>query len=312
MDCCGLSSTGLQNIDANEITSDNTTIFSNLNVSGYTNLNSVITSNRSTFLSSLNVSGFTTLSNNTTLLSSLNISGFTTLSNDANVNASLYISGINVLETLNVYGTGLSTLYNFRSDNPEALITQESTSFSTLIHGVYPGSEIKFDTILSKSNYVTQGGNKCLTKIDGDGKLNVYHKYNEIIPLYAEKYWIVHDELESIFYQAQLNVLKFLAQEVKIDKVGVIASGAAAGVAAIILALGISSIIDGIINNVDVVAMNNNINNNTNNLNSISSVSTLAITNLQNKTDFSKLLIFGTLKLVVILHYQIIQQFYHH
>ena len=124
MDCCGLSSTGLQNIDANEITSDNTTIFSDLNVSGYTNLNSIITSNRSTFLSSLNVSGFTTLSNNTTLLSSLNISGLTTLSNDANVNASLYISGINVLETLNVYGTGLSTLYNFRSDNPEALITQ--------------------------------------------------------------------------------------------------------------------------------------------------------------------------------------------
>ncbi len=30
MDCCGLSSTGLKNIDANEITSDNINIFSNL------------------------------------------------------------------------------------------------------------------------------------------------------------------------------------------------------------------------------------------------------------------------------------------
>jgi hypothetical protein len=35
MDCCGLSSTGFKNIDANEITSDNITISSNLNVSGY-------------------------------------------------------------------------------------------------------------------------------------------------------------------------------------------------------------------------------------------------------------------------------------
>jgi hypothetical protein len=35
MDCCGLSSTGLKDIDANTITSDNITIFSNLNVSGY-------------------------------------------------------------------------------------------------------------------------------------------------------------------------------------------------------------------------------------------------------------------------------------
>ncbi len=32
MDCCGLSSTGLQNIDANEITSGNITVYSNLNV----------------------------------------------------------------------------------------------------------------------------------------------------------------------------------------------------------------------------------------------------------------------------------------
>ena len=30
MDCCGLSSTGLQNIDANELTKDNATMFSNI------------------------------------------------------------------------------------------------------------------------------------------------------------------------------------------------------------------------------------------------------------------------------------------
>jgi hypothetical protein len=42
MDCCGLSSTGLKNIDANEITSDNTTMSSNLNVSGFSNLNELL------------------------------------------------------------------------------------------------------------------------------------------------------------------------------------------------------------------------------------------------------------------------------
>ncbi len=61
MDCCGLSLTGLQNIDANQLTSDNVTIYSSLNVSGYSFLNNVLVSNNSTLLSSLNVSGFTTL-----------------------------------------------------------------------------------------------------------------------------------------------------------------------------------------------------------------------------------------------------------
>jgi len=41
MSCCGLSSTGLNNIDANELTADNITVFSNLNVSGYSFLNNL-------------------------------------------------------------------------------------------------------------------------------------------------------------------------------------------------------------------------------------------------------------------------------
>ncbi len=81
MDCCGLSSTGLKNIDANEIISENTTIFSKLNVSGFSNLNELLVNNSATFISSLNISGFTTLNNKTTILSSLNVSGFTTLNN---------------------------------------------------------------------------------------------------------------------------------------------------------------------------------------------------------------------------------------
>ena len=45
MSCCGLSSTGLQDIEANNITSDNITIFSNLNVSGFSNLNELLVNN---------------------------------------------------------------------------------------------------------------------------------------------------------------------------------------------------------------------------------------------------------------------------
>jgi hypothetical protein len=39
MNCCGLSSTGLQDYEANNITSDNITIYSSLNVSGRSTLN---------------------------------------------------------------------------------------------------------------------------------------------------------------------------------------------------------------------------------------------------------------------------------
>ncbi len=61
MDIYNLSSTGLKNIDANEITSDNTTIFSKLNVSGFSNLNELLINNNATFITSLNISGSTTL-----------------------------------------------------------------------------------------------------------------------------------------------------------------------------------------------------------------------------------------------------------
>jgi hypothetical protein len=67
MNGCGLSLTGLKNIDANEITSDNTTIFSKLYVSGLSNLNELLVNNNATFITSLNISGFTT-SNKTTIL----------------------------------------------------------------------------------------------------------------------------------------------------------------------------------------------------------------------------------------------------
>jgi hypothetical protein len=55
MNCCGLSSTGLNDIDANNSTSDNITLFSNLNVSGFSNLNELLGNDNATFITSLNI-----------------------------------------------------------------------------------------------------------------------------------------------------------------------------------------------------------------------------------------------------------------
>jgi hypothetical protein len=153
MDCCGLSSTGLQNIDANELTADNATIFSNLNVSGYSFLNNVLINDNSTLLSSLNVSGFTpfnknttllsslnvsgvtTLNNNTTLLSSLNVGGITALNNTTNINGQLNVSGLNVLNILNSFGTDITNLNNSIIQNQNQINIHE-TGLSTLNNSI--------------------------------------------------------------------------------------------------------------------------------------------------------------------------------
>jgi hypothetical protein len=107
----------------NEVTVHNNALLSSLNASGFTILN-----NNTTLLSSLNVSGFTILNNSTSLLSLLNVRGITNLNDNTTINGSLHLSGLNVLEPLNTHGTGLSALYNFRSDNPNAPITEGATT----------------------------------------------------------------------------------------------------------------------------------------------------------------------------------------
>ncbi len=128
MDCCGLSSTGLQDFDANNITSDNLTISSYLNVSGFSNLNE------------LTVNCNAIINDNVTLLSSLNVSWFTNLNNTTNINGSLYIYIwnkyiSNVQNTLVSHGTSLS--------NWNELISLENDI--TKIHGLTPQSGIQFN-----------------------------------------------------------------------------------------------------------------------------------------------------------------------
>ncbi len=106
MDFCGLSSTALNDIDANNITSDDKSIFWKFNISA--NLYELLVNDNATFITSLNIGGITNLNNTTTILSSSNVSGFPNLNNITNING----SGLNILETLNSYSTSLTNLFN--------------------------------------------------------------------------------------------------------------------------------------------------------------------------------------------------------
>ena len=96
-----LSSTGLQNVDANQITADNTTIFSSLYVSGTNILSSI--NNLNSCIGPSN--------------SSLNITGTTNITFNAGSSASTYIdsSGINMSHTaLTAFPLSYSGNYNVR------------------------------------------------------------------------------------------------------------------------------------------------------------------------------------------------------
>ncbi len=58
----------------------------------------------------------------------------------------LVLSELDVLDALNKHKTDLSTLTNFMSDNPNAIVKVNTNNNSTLIRAAYPESEIVFDT----------------------------------------------------------------------------------------------------------------------------------------------------------------------
>ena len=82
-----------------------------------------------------------------------------------------------------------------------------------------------------------------LTKIDSDGKLNVYHHYDVLLPVHIERYWVVHDEISSILQKDILNTANSLFQQAEIAKVAGAAASTAAMVGALILILGVVSIL---------------------------------------------------------------------
>jgi hypothetical protein len=125
--------------------------------------------------------------------------------------------------TLITLGTGLSTLSNFRSDNTNALVTRVNDT--TIIHGITSLSEIQFNRIGSIID--------CLSKVDKDGRLCVYHPIHVLLPTRGAGFWFVHDELESLQKQAIIDLGKFVAHDLAIERVGAVALKATEGVAAI-------------------------------------------------------------------------------
>ena len=84
------------------------------------------------------------------------------------------------------------------------------------------------------------------------GQLNVYHAVDSFLPTRGAEYWIVHDELSGIqkdlLFQKTTNAAKFLANDLAIDGVSGVASGAAGGVAALFIA---TAITDGVVGSLD-------------------------------------------------------------
>ena len=144
MDCCGLSSTGLNDIDANNITSDNISVLTSLTVSGtniFTSLNTINTnlSTVNTNLSTINTNLSTINSFINSSTSGLNITGTTNI----NFNVGTQLTTIN-LTGLSVFHTAketfpytyagwynvadrLSSLSQCMNDSVEAIINFDST-----------------------------------------------------------------------------------------------------------------------------------------------------------------------------------------
>ena len=132
----------------------------NVNSSGVYNVNAYnIISNNTTVLSSLNSNTFT--SNNTTILSTLNVSGFTILNNNTTLNSSLNVRGSSLNSLVNIHNT---TTYNPSAKNYSLNVTGYSNLGGVLINGqdnnqIYnPSGDLTIvspgtDNILFKTNY---------------------------------------------------------------------------------------------------------------------------------------------------------------
>ena len=170
------------------------------------------------------------------------------------------------------------------------MISQEQTTMSTLINGVYPQSEIKF-LVNTGSNNLISTQSPCYVKIKTDGFLNVYHDQDVTLPTRSQGWWDVHDELAqsqrdniglrfdvtnlqaaSALTDAQVATLQGEVELAQATATGAQATAtlASGGVAAIITGLGIGSIVNAIIggggsnttsvSNIDVIGEINNLN----------------------------------------------------
>ena len=96
-----------------------------------------------------------------------------------------------------------------------------------------------------------------------------------MLPNKVEGYFIVHDEIANLLKKESINAAKFLAHDIQIDGISIVANSAAVGVGGLVIALGIT---DGILDDTN------------RHLNSLSTNTILSWNALNNKTIFSNLL----------------------
>jgi NDP-sugar pyrophosphorylase family protein len=162
MDCCNLSSTGLQDIDANDIIADNITILSNLNVSGSTYL-----------YNSLNVQGVNILNSINNLNNIINNNSSTLNINSSNL-INFYVNNTQLTKIdttgLSIYHPALETfpynhdgwynigdrfnkLFHVMSDSPHSIINYDAIhntviriSEQDIVNQIYYPRQIQFQT----------------------------------------------------------------------------------------------------------------------------------------------------------------------
>jgi hypothetical protein len=123
----------------------------------------------------------------------------------------------------------------------------------------------------------------------------IAHPINVLLPTRWAGFGILHDELESLQKQAIIDLGKVLAHDIAIDRVTIVAGGAAARVAAIAAFLGLSSILNLLTGGggsgggnppalIDVVAIKMQLNENTNKLNNLATSTALSFNTLNTTT----------------------------
>ncbi len=114
---------------------------------------------------------------------------------------------------IKIHEIELSTLYNFRSDNSNAIVRLSGPSL--LVHSPF---DILFDSSISISIFFAGASQSAyLTKLDPLGRLNVFHPYNILQPNNLQDFSVVHDEIEGFHQQAIINAGKFVLHDTAIE-----------------------------------------------------------------------------------------------
>ena len=177
-----VNSSGIYNVNAYNIISNNRTVLSSLN-------SNTITSNISTILSTLNVSGFTILNNNTTINSLLNVNGsslspIVSIINNTTYNAGAKNYSLNVTGYTNLGGILINGQDNNHIYNPSGDLTIATPSINNILLKTNYGNwetmrinpyAVSINSVLNVSSTTTLNNDvTCLSNINvlGNGNMN--------------------------------------------------------------------------------------------------------------------------------------------